>query len=165
MNSKEYLEYLIKTYEIYYDLFKDFAIEEMKFDLYARYFERNERYFATKKIVLYGLERNEHMLYKHYPILSLEDAKIYTDMLQKAVKSLVKPGGDHMSTLLRGVISTEETPSQEVIDYFESYQYYQSFRFGFHGWVNIGLNLVNINDSEKIYHNKAGKEGREIFSV
>lgn len=165
MNSKEYLQHLINSYEVYYDVAQNFTAGEIEFDLYARYFERNERYFATKKIVLYGLERNEHMLYKHYPVFTLEDAKNYTAALEKVTEELVKPGTDHMSTLVRGVVSTEEQPSKEVIAYLEKYKFYKSFLFGLHGWVHVGLNLVNINDSQHIYHNKMGKEGREIFSI
>ncbi|MDO5715966.1 MAG: hypothetical protein Q4P25_05255 [Tissierellia bacterium] len=164
MEAEKYLDYLTKIYEVYYDLFYNYKINPLEFDLYGRYFERNEKYFATKKIVLYGLERNEHLLYKHYKKVSLDDVKTFTHTLEDSINTLVTPGGDHMATLIRGLISTETRPDKEVIRYVKKYKFYKSFLFGMKGWVNIGLNLVNINDSTS-YHNKMGKAGSESFLI
>ena len=166
MEIDKYLDKLEERYHHYYDVERNFNFSNVSFPLYARYFERNERYIGTKKMVVYGMEQNEHVFFQVYNTISLKDVEEFTALLESAALELVTPTEDHMSSLVRGVMLTKHAPSKEVMGKVKKYKFYKSFRFGFHGWVNIGLNVVDIDHlHERSYHNKVGKGGSEHLFV
>ncbi|MDO5714728.1 MAG: hypothetical protein Q4Q07_09880 [Tissierellia bacterium] len=166
MNIDNYLDLLEDRYHHFYDIERDFEFSNERFPLYARYFERNERYIGTKKMVVYGMEQNEHVLFQVVDSLNLKDLENFINILEKATKELVTPTEDHMSSLVRGVLITKGKPTEEVLRKLKKYKFYKSFLFGFHGWVNVGINVVDIDHlHEKSYHNKKGKEGRDHLFV
>lgn len=162
MDKKEYLACMEARFKHFYDLERSYTLKGHSVDLYARYFERNERYIGTKKMVVYGMEQNEHVFFKYLEDIKPSDLKVFTEMLETAVETLVSPTEDHMCTLVRGVLLTKNLP-KELEAPIKKYKYYKSFLFGFRGWVHIGLNVVDINNPNINYHNRKGKEGKEIL--
>ncbi|MET3617305.1 hypothetical protein ABID14_000934 [Peptoniphilus olsenii] len=165
MDKELYFNRLKENLSIYYDLDESLSSEYGSIDLYAKYFEKNDRYILSKKSVIYSQEAFEHIFCKYFENITLEYVKDFTNFLETNITNFVKPNDDHMSSIIRGVIVTNEEPSDEIINFIKKYKYYKSFLFGFKGWVNIGLNLVDINNRDNFYHNKVGKNGRDYFKI
>lgn len=165
MKKELYFNRLEENLSIYYDLTENLSLEYGNIDLYAKYFEKNDRYILSKKSVIYSQEAFEHIFCKYFENITLDCVKDFTKFLETNITNFVKPNDDHMSSIIRGVIITNEKPSDEIIDFIKKYKYYKSFLFGFKGWVNIGLNLVDINNRDNFYYNKVGKNGRDYFKI
>lgn len=165
MNKEKYLLNLKEILSVYYDVYEDFDSEFGKIDIYAKFFERNDRYILKKEAIIYSQEAFEHIFCKYFENLTIDDAVGFTKYLEENINTFVKPNDNHMSSILRGVIVTNEKPDEEIIKFIQKYKYYKSFQFGFKGWVNIGLNLVDINNENNFYYNKVGKGGKDYFKI
>ncbi len=165
MELQQYLEKLKDRFEAYYNVELDFNYEGYNYDFHAVFFQRDEKYIATKKTVIYEYEQFEHILLKYFKDPTIEDLKDFVANLENATSKLVVPTNEHMSTLVRGVFLVDGAISDELIEFVKKYSYYKSFCFGFKGWVNIALNMVDINNMDKHYHNKRGKGVKKHFAV
>ncbi|KXO14563.1 hypothetical protein LV469_02695 [Peptoniphilus sp. GNH] len=160
-----YLNKLEDRFSAYFDTKRNFTFNGINYDMLATYFERNEHYIAVKKAVVWDYETYQHILVKHIESVDLDTIKKFTKSLEDFVKEQVIPTDSHMSTLVRGLIITEGEIPQDVINYIRKYKFYKSFSFGFKGWVNIALNLLDINNIENGYYNKRGKEDSKNFII
>lgn len=163
MQKDNYLLELEKRLSHYYDTQRNFVYEGKEFPLYAKFHQRNERYIASKKVVVYGIEQNEHIFFTFEENINLDKLKELLKIFESAALNLVVPTDEHMSTLIRGVIGTRGIIPTDVIKFIENYKFYKSFLFGLKGWVNVAINLVDLDNRQNKFQNKMGKEGRDLF--
>jgi len=164
MEFTEYLANVEKKLQRYFDIEKDYIYKEIKIDLFAKYFVRNERYIMTKKATVYGIESNEYCLLKHYQELNLQDLEEFIDCLKSAVEDFVNPHEEHMCSKINGIIVVDQSCSQDLINIVKKFKFHKGFAFGFKGWVDIGLILVILEKGEVIA-NKKGKEAQKVYQV
>lgn len=165
MNKELYFNNLKENLSVYYDVLENYNTEFGNIDIYAKFFEKNERYILKKEAIIYSQEAFEHVFCKYFENLSIKDIVEFTKYLEGNINTYVKPDDNHMSSILRAVVVTNKEPDQEIIKFIRNYKYYKSFLFGFKGWVNIGLNLVDINNENNFYYNKVGKSGKDYFKI
>lgn len=157
MNSKDYYLSMKKKLSGNYDVYDDFLLNNTQTDLYAHFYARNERYFATKSATLYAYESNEHTFFKHHERVNTADITDFVNVLKESIDSLVDPHDEHMSTRLNAVIVTDAQPSREVIQMVQSFKFQKTFFFGLKGWVDICVILVNLENGQVTTSKKAKK--------
>lgn len=162
MEFNEFLETLKKKLFSNYDLYDDFELKGQSFNLFARYFMRSERYVASKRFVIYGMETNDYLLVKRQDSFTAEDLDFYMDWVKKNVESIVKPHEEHMVSTLTLTFILDQMPSPELIKKIERSSFYKSFSWGFKGWVDLRLAIYSL-DEKKFVSNKKGREVRELF--
>jgi hypothetical protein len=136
----------------------------MEMDLFARSFIRNERFIASKKLTVYAYENNEYCFIKKNKTISKESFSQFTDFLKGAVNEYVTPHGEHMSSVITGIVVLEDDPGEEMRKQFKDFKYHKSFAFGFKGWVDIRLILV-VLDKGEVITNKKGREVQQFYNV
>jgi hypothetical protein len=162
MELQTYLELMQEKLSAYYDTELPFDFDGRTFDLYARTEQRNERYFASKKIKVYAIENKEHVFMKHYDTFTDRDLDGFWQVLIKAADELPEPHDEHMSTIINGIVLTTSTIDAETESRIKKLKHDKSFAFGLKGWVYVRLLVINLNDHTMI-HNKRGKEVAEQF--
>ncbi len=162
MEREDYLTRLEERLSYYYDIARDICYNNVDFDLYAHFYERDERYIGTKKTVIHSAEINQHLFIKHFERLTQEgfDKLIQTAIL--AGRDYVEAKDGHMSSLINMIMLVEEMPPDSLLKKIERYKYYKSFLWGIHGWVNVALVLVNIRNCKVVY-NRRGRKGKDVF--
>ncbi|MCK9444468.1 MAG: hypothetical protein M0Q14_08075 [Tissierellaceae bacterium] len=164
MELKEYLD-LIETKLISnFDIERNYSFNNVKYDLFAKFYMRNERYFLTKKAVIYAMEANEFCFVKYFDNFNELDFQNFTKELIDSKDVLINLDDDHMSTIITGVIVLKDKPTDEIAKTIEKFKYYKSFAFGLKGWVDIRLVLVAMNQ-KYIVTNKKGKEVKDVYSI
>ncbi len=163
MNYLHYIDKLKARLAPYYDVQEDVEYEGYDCDVYARFFMKDDRYVVSKKVVIYSIERNQHLFVKYIEHVDEVDIEEMERHLDKVAKNWVEPDEDHMSTFVRGIIVTDGPIAPEVISKIKKYKFEKGFLFGIHGWVYNGINLVDLNDPKNFIHNRRGKEDREFF--
>ncbi|MDF2547400.1 MAG: hypothetical protein K0R93_2298 [Anaerosolibacter sp.] len=164
MRAEEYLNLLETRLERYFDIEKNIMCRNMEVDIFARSFIRNERYIASKKLAVYAYENNEYCFVKRYKMISEESLTQFTDFLKNAVNDYITPHGEHMSSVLSGIMIFEEEPGEEIRKQLKAFKFHKSFAFGFKGWVDIRLISVVLARGEVIT-NKKGKEVQQFYKV
>ena len=158
MKLEEYLETLRCKYEAYFDIYPEYFILGRKVDLYACSHVRNEKYFLTKKTTLGAWETNEYCLVEgHSSKIHLPEVQDFIAFLVNAASELVKPHKEHMSSMVTGVLVSEEGFDPEAIRIGTKFKHNRSFWFGLQGWYSGCLILVDLS-SDQVHANSKGKE-------
>lgn len=164
MDFQTYLDNIEKKLQGSFDIEKNYRINDYEYDLFARYQLRTEKYILFKQAVIDAMENYEYCLIKHFHSVNKDNIKEYTGSLIKSVDKIVNPNEEHMSSIITGIIVSDNMPDFDIIDSIKRFKYHKGFAFGFKGWVDIRLILVTMED-EYIVTNKKGKEVKEVYSV
>jgi hypothetical protein len=164
MKAETYLNLLETRLRRYFDIERNILCRNLPLDLFAKSFVRNERYIASKKLTIYAYENNEYCFIKNFETISRESFISFTDFLKNAVTDYVTPHGEHMSSVVTGILILEKDPGEEIRKQVQNFKYHKSFAFGFKGWVDIRLVLV-ILDKGEVITNKKGREVQQFYKV
>lgn len=165
MDCSTYLDMLSDRYARYFDVQRNYELLDNKLDIFAEYRVKNEKYFLMKSAVIYSFDNFEYCLAKCFKDgITADELQQFTDYLIKAVKQIVKPSTEHMSTFLSGVIVSEKGFSNEVIEKAQSFKYSKDFLFTLKGWCDVRLILVDLEGNE-IITNKKAKEVRKNYEI
>ncbi len=145
-------------YEAYFDIYPDYSILGRKLDLYACSHVRNEKFVATKKLILGAWETNEYCLVEgHSDKIDAPKVQDFTAFLVNAAGELVKPHKEHMSSMVTGILVSEQGFDSEAIHVGTRFKHSRSFWFGLRGWYSTCLLLVDLS-SGQVRTNSKGKE-------
>lgn len=165
MEFNLYLDNLEKKLTRSFDIKRDWNINGVRYDMFAEYHLRNEKYVLVKTAVIYAFENNEYFLVKRFEQLDRHICKEFTDGLVKSVDALIKPDGNHMSSTLTGVIVVDDLPdSEEILKIIKLFKYNKQFSFGFKGWADIRLLLVSLKGGVIATNGKA-KQISSVFDL
>jgi len=158
MKLEEYLESIRRKYEAYFDIYPDYSILGHRLDLYACCHVRNEKFLATKKLTLGAWETNEYCLVKgHSAKVYAPQVQDFTTFLINAADDLVKPHKEHMSSVVTGILVSEQEFDPEAIHVGTRFKHSRSFWFGLRGWYSVCLLLVDLS-SGQVHASPKGKE-------
>ncbi|QNB46349.1 hypothetical protein BR63_08490 [Thermanaerosceptrum fracticalcis] len=153
---------LEKKYSRFYDIKEKPSFVPFPVELYAHFYQRNEKYFASKKINLWSLDHEEHCLVKYYDSLTKTDLEKMINTLKEGIGHLVNPHPNHMKTFLTGVFITREKVSPEMSSLVEKFAYSKVFKFYLYGWCDLRLIVLDLS-SRQVICNRAGREVRKFY--
>lgn len=163
MEFQGYINKMEKKLQGSFDIHRNYTFNNYRFDFFAEYHLRRERYILMKKAVIDAMECNELSFIKYFSGLNKIEIERFTQILIKAIE-LINFDNGHMSSIITGVIVLDKKPDIEIIEIIEKFKYHKGFAFGFKGWVDIRLILVTM-DEKYIVTNKKGKEVKEVYSI
>lgn len=164
MEANIYIEHKEKSLSRYFDITKDYKYKNLNVDLFCESFIRNEKYFFTKKTTLYAFETNEYKFMKTYKTLKENDLNIFLDLLKNSTQDFVTPHEDHMTTIINGILISEDEIKENLKKNIKKFNFNRSFAFGFKGWTYIRLIAIDLSKGEVIT-NKRGKEVKDFYKV
>jgi len=145
MDIHKYLETTEQKLSKYFDIKKPYRYKDLNMDLFAQSFIRNEKYFVTKKAIVYAFENNEYNFIKSYKNLDENQLNSFLDILKNATEDFVNPNNQHMSTVINGIIIVNDGFREDLKKIIEKFKFNRSFAFGFKGWSYIRLVVVDLN--------------------
>jgi len=162
MKYEEYIQNVLRRFYRNFNVIEHYGVGDMIFPYAAIYTERNERYFASKKIVLDAVENNEICLFTYISCLRNDHFNEFASHLEASVSSLVNPTWEHMSTIITCIIIADEISDASLIQKIEKYHYGKSFLFNLNGWAKIRFILVDLSH-ETIYCSKEGDKVKKVY--
>jgi len=162
MNSNEYLNKLESNLKRYFDIELDKELSGKRFSLYGRYYTRNAKYFALKKIEVYSFTVNEYILYNNCDCVNVEYINELKDYLNNHVDDIIIRDKEYMSSGITFLVSSEGNIDKETIKAVKKFKFYKSYNWGFKGWVNVKLIFVNIKTNQT-YSNALGRKEEKRF--
>lgn len=160
--NEGYLEKLREMYSWYHDVKEQPPGISVTLDLYAHFYQTNQKYFGSKRINLWRVDNEEHCLVKKHETISRIDVDQMTSLLKAAVDRLVNPHPDHMKTVITGVMITKEPLGSEIKPLIEKYGYKKSFKFYLFGWAEVRLIALDLC-SKTVICNSAGEEVKKFY--
>lgn len=163
MNFDELREKLSEKLQYTYNLYDNYEHNGLKFSLYGYYNLRSERYIASKKAVIFGMENNDHLFVKKHKEFTRDDLENYLLWVKENVESILFIHKEHMSSTITLICTAEGSLDQELVKQIKKTKFHKGFAFGFKGWVDLRLIVYSLSDNLLIT-NKKGKEVEELFS-
>lgn len=157
------MELLRKQYENYYDIQEPPSFVPFPLDIYAHFYQRNQKYFASKKIQLWRMDHEEHCFVKRYGTLTRADIDDMLAILKTAAERLPNPGPDHFKTMITGVFICETPLAPDLLNFIRRYKFSKPFKFYLHGWSEIRLVVVD-RSCRQVYCSPAGKDARKFYA-
>lgn len=162
MNSNEYLNKLNDSLTRYFDIELDKCIGGKRFSLYGRYYTRNAKYFALKKVEVYSFIVNEYILYNNSNRVDVDFVNELNNYIKEHVDDIVIRDKECMSSGITFLISSEEDIDKETIKAVKKFKFYKSYNWGFKGWVNVKLIFINLKTNQT-YSNILGRREKKRF--
>jgi hypothetical protein len=162
MNSNEYLNKLKSSLTKYFDIELYKELGGRQFSLYGRYYTRNSKYFALRKFEVYSFKINEYVLYHNCNNLDVDYINELKEYIKDNVDNIVIRDSETMSSAITLLISSEEDIDNDTIKSVKKFKFYKSYDWGFKGWVNVKLILVNLKTNQA-YSNSLGRREKKRF--
>ena len=164
MNFQNYIEHVKNRLLRSYDLEENKVLGGREMNLFGAYHLRTERYIATKKAVVYGMENHEYICLFHLTALTEDGLTDYINWIKQNIDDLVNPHREHMSTMVSLVLVCDVQPSEEVLRKVRRVKFHKGYSFGFKGWVDLKLLVYSLED-QSLITNRKGEEGSEAFQI
>jgi len=161
MNHEGYIELLKSKFERHFKIDTDIELLGTRIDMTASFSDVSGRTFITKNDIIDRYENHEYCYIKKYHELSEEDINQFISFLKKVVDERVKPGKDHMSTYVTGVVIAGNA-TDTIRKIVEKHSYSRAYSFYLRGWCDVRLVLVDLADNQ-VVTNKAGKRLIKVY--
>ena len=161
---EQYLEKLLKRFQLHYDVETDKFISGTKIDIYALSVIEHYRNVFNKKIKIDHYQESEIILVNGFEkYVKNSDINEYFQFLNKAAQELVNPSFDVMCHVINGILVSAGGFSQEAISVSQRFKYSKTFALGIKGWCDIRLLLIDIKNNA-VFFNAKGREIAEVYS-
>ncbi len=161
MKYEKYAAELKSRLEKHFQVDTDVMIFENKIDIYAKFTDTKVRTFITKNDVIDKYENHEYCYVKQCGCITEEEASSFGRFLKRVADECVKPGKDHMSTNVTGVLAGNDI-SGNARKFIEKYRYSKVYSFYLRGWCDVSLICIGLSNNEVIT-NKAGRKIKKQY--
>lgn len=160
MERNEFLEVLKDSYSAYYNITP--AEDEAPLVFRADYFSRDERYWLSKNIKVWGNETNEFAyIYSAPSFTAAEIDALEKKALEEALPR-VKPHKEHQYTNVKLVFVADGVDA-ETAKHVKKLSFSKSYKFSLHGYTELKAGIVDLS-TRKVSTNRAGYELEKYFS-
>lgn len=163
MIQDEYMEKLHRKLENYFQIEKGICLLGENIDIHAKFCNISGRTFLTKYDVIDKCENYEYCYIKKMDDVTEAGASAFCDFLRRVVNECIRPGADHMSTFVTGVIVANQV-NNDARKTVEKFSCSKAYRFYLNGWCDVRLICVDLSSNEVIT-NKAGKKVKKVYQL
>ncbi len=160
IKKSDYIIFLNETEDklrAYYDVARDFPVDDKIFDLYAEYKESVEDYFIMPMLKIYMYHVFAHILFKKEENLTKKTVEEWFEWMKKnGKKHLLKIPQDHYLTVLALVIIAPEI-NEYAAEAFKKSFLTKSITFRLRGSYDIAILGFDWNN-KKVYYPEGAKE-------
>lgn len=162
MNTNDYLLLLEKMYNKHFTIEKKVKVLDYPIDIYARYSDVGGRTFVTQNDIIDKFEVNEFCFIKSFDELNINNINDFIEFLKITTEKIVNPNRDHKSTTITGVIVSESSASDKIIETVSKFKFTKAYLFYLHGWSDIRIILADLQNSS-IITNKEGAKVKKVY--
>ena len=155
ISRDKFLEVLKDSYSAYYSITEDVETD-LPLVFRADYGARDERYWLTKSVKIWGNEKNEFAYVFSAGSFSSELADRCMEWALADALPRVRPHAEHQCTNIK-VIFVADTVDAETAKAVQKKSFTKSYKFGLHGYSNLLTGVTDLG-TEKTVTNKAGHE-------
>ena len=167
ITREAFLEILKDSYSAYYNIFPNDNTTELPLAFRADFYSRDERYWLTKSIPIWGNETNEFVYVFSAPEFDGPTVERCMDYVIENSLPRVKPHKEHQYTNFKALFISDSLNDQ-VRAAIEKRSFTKSYKFSLHGYSTLMTAAVDLGKT-RVTTNKAGnslvKYFRKLFDV
>ena len=168
MNSKFYLNTILKTYKNSFDITKNYNFDNDNFSAYGYFNSKAEKYILVKEVNLWEVNSFEHIFFIELEKLKEENFLYFENLLkEKLEKNFVRknkkfPEKNHMNSFITLVFISSSEVDEKLKNKIEKFKFEKTYLFSIRGFFSTKLLVVDL-EKKKIFYNKPCKEIKNIF--
>lgn len=162
IERETFLAVLEDSYSAYYNIIRNEELTELPLIFRADYFSRNEKYWITKSVKIWGNEINEFVYIFSAPTLDAATAEACMDYVLADALPRVKPHSEHQYTNFKAIFVADHL-DEATKKAVQKRSFSKSYHFSLHGYSTLLTAAVDLSTS-KTFTNKAGYEMAKYFS-
>lgn len=148
---------LANKYTVFFDVYRDEKLGKFSLPFFAIYRRRDERYMISKKIKVYGVE-NQHIVFASIcEELTTAFVREFQQTIEQNISRYIPGDDEHMSTIVLGIVITNQDVDDKTLKEVKRYRKLKFLKFGLHGWVEMYVVLVNLQNRTIHIHTKGKK--------
>ena len=154
-----FLDILKDSYSAYYSIHDDpgeLGTEDLPLAFRADYAARDERYWLTKSVKMWGNEKNEYAYVFSADSFTPELAERCMEWAWQDGLPRVRPHSEHQCTNVK-VIFIADAADDETAAVVRRKSLTKNYKFGLHGYSNLLTGITDLG-TEKTVTNKEGHE-------
>ena len=153
-----FLEILKDSYSAYYSIHEhpDGPETNLPLAFRADYSSRDERYWLTKSVKIWGVEKNEYCYVFAADSFSPELAERCMEWAWQDGIPRVKPHKEHQCTNVK-VVFVADSMSEETAKAIRKKSLTKNYKYGLHGYSNLLTGITDLG-TEKTVTNREGHE-------
>ena len=160
--SRSYFEKILEdSFSAYYNIYPDVEFHGLPLKYKCEYFSRAEKFWLTKKMVMYANETNEYAYIFSAPEFDTDTVNRCVDLALEDMLPLVKPHKEHQYSNVK-VLFVADSFDGEVIKRIQSKKFEKNYKFSLHGFTMLKTCAVDLG-TEQAHPNKAGYELAKYF--
>ena len=161
MQRDVFLEVLKDSYSAYYNIVPAESEDEL-LAFGADYFSRDERYWLTKNIKIWGNETNEFAYIFTAPEFDIETIDACVKRALDESLPRVKPHKEHQYSNVK-VVFIADSVDKDTAKHVQKLSFSKSYKFSLHGYTELKAGIVELG-THRVWTNRAGFELDKYFS-
>lgn len=157
----DFLETLRDSYSAYYDIHENESFTELPLVFRADYSSRNEKYWLTKNIKVWGNETNEHVYMFAAESFDRELVDRCIDFALADGLPRVKPHKEHQYTNIAAIFVADGF-DPATAKHIAKRSFSKSYKFSLHGYTELLTAAVELG-TESTRTNSAGRPLEAYF--
>ena len=156
------IELLEDSYSAYYNISKENLPAGLPLVFRAEFFKRDERYWLSKQIPIYGNEENEYFYLFSAPEFDVKSVSEAVDFALNEALPKVKPHKEHQYTNVK-TLFVADSFSDEAVEFIKKKNFQKSYHFSFWGYSSLITCGVKTPECT-VFYNRAGATMKSYFS-
>ncbi|CAH2211770.1 conserved protein of unknown function [Tepidibacter aestuarii] len=150
------ISHLKKAMAPNFNINEEYKLGKFDFDFMGEFILKNEKYFFSKKNVVWGYENREYVLVKKIETINKDDVYDIQTIAENAMDKFVNLTENHMSTHITIFIESSYI-DENIKNYIENISIKKSYMWGIKGWSDIRVIVFDYINRDFIF-NKSSKE-------
>lgn len=161
MNTDEALKKLLRSFERYYDIKIEGAVQP--FAAEAEFHQHQEQYVLVRAAHISDVDSNEYVFFYKCGFLSKENLAETAEKAWNEGLSRVKVYPGHRNSDVILIILADKI-DDDALRQIKKIKRYKSYAFSFRGWSHFKLVAMEIS-SKKLASNRLGKDLKKLFKT
>lgn len=147
---------LLLAFSHHYDTQQNYHFAGETFAGYGEFHSRGEKYVLVKKAQLWAAEAHDYLFIQYMPRLTVSVLQALIALLQTQGIRKIQPHSEHMQSSLTLIVLTDKA-DDDSLSLCRKTKFHKSFRFGWYGWANLRVAVVN-KAAQTVITNRDGKD-------
>ena len=156
-----FLKVLEDSYSAYYNIIPNGDSTGLPLVFRGDYFSREEKYWVSKSIPIYGNETNEHVYLFSAESFDRATAEACVDFALSDGLPRVKPHKEHQYTNIKAIFIADSF-EDAALEYLKKKKYSVSYKFSLHGYSHLHTAAVSVPEKTTVT-NAAGRDLVKFF--
>ena len=158
--SATYVEMVKERLTAYFDFETVPELLKDKAQVFARFTQTDEKYFLNRRMNLYTVNNHQYVAVGEFDHVTDQDLQAVFTSMQTLIESFGSFENTMSTDYTFTLVSRQPVDGVTIEKALVGMKYHKSFNFGWRGWADLGLIVVDLSN-ERVYANRYAQKQLE----